>query len=101
MISDVFSAYAPLEVAKANCWSHLLRAAHDYAQDQDAERERMRFQRTLHALFREMGMALEPVQADPTGRERVYAELRTKLWRFATAHGRSWQCQQLAERITK
>jgi hypothetical protein len=55
----------------------------------------------LHELFVEMGVALEQVQADPTGRKRVYDEMRTKLWRFATEHWRSWQCQQLAERIKK
>jgi hypothetical protein len=27
--------------------------------------------------------------------------MRTKLWRFATEHYRTWQCQQLAERIKK
>jgi hypothetical protein len=101
VISDFFSAYSPLDVEKAKCWSHLLRASHDYAKGQDVESERMRFHRTLHALFLEMGVALEQVQADPTGRKRVYDEMRTKLWRFATEHWRSWQCQQLAERITK
>ena len=101
VISDFFSAYSPLDVEKAKCWSHLLRDSHDYAKGQDAESERTRFHRTLHALYLEMGMALEQVQADPSGRARVYEEMRTKLWRFATEHWRSWQCQQLAERIKK
>jgi len=101
VISDFFSAYSPLEVEKAKCWSHLLRASHDYAKGQDADSERTHFHRTLHALFLEMGLALEQVQADPAGHQRVYDELRTKLWRFATAHWRTWQCQQLAERIKK
>ncbi len=101
VISDFFSAYSPLDVEKAKCWSHLLRDSHDYAKGQDAESERMRFHRTLHALFLEMGVALEQVQADPTGRERVYDEMRAKLWRFATEHWRTWQSQQLAERIKK
>ena len=101
VISDFFSAYSPLDVEKAKCWSHLLRDSHDYAKGQDAASERMRFHRTLHALFVEMGVALEQVQADPTGRERVYDEMREKLWRFATEHWRSWQSQQLAERIKK
>jgi transposase len=99
VISDFFSAYSPLDVEKAKCWSHLLRDSHDYAKGQDADSERSHFHRTLHALFLEMGLALEQVQADPAGRERVYDEMRTKLWRFATAHWRSWHCQQLAERI--
>jgi transposase len=101
VISDFFSAYSPLDVEKAKCWAHLLRDSHDYAKGQDAASERMRFHRTLHALFLEMGLALEQVQADPAGRERVYDAMRTKLWRFATEHWRSWQCQQLAERIKK
>jgi transposase len=101
VISDFFSAYSPLDVEKAKCWAHLLRDSHDYAKGQDAESERTRFHRSLHALFLEMGVALEQVQADPYGRERVYDEMRTKLWRFASEHWRTWQCQQLAERITK
>ena len=99
VISDFFSAYSPLDVEKAKCWAHLLRDSHDYAKGQDGDSERTRFHRSLHALFLEMGVALEQVQADPTGRRRVYDEMRTKLWRFATEHWRSWQCQQLAARI--
>ena len=101
VISDFFSAYAPLDVAKAQCWAHLLRDSYDYAKGQDADSERLHFHRTLHTLFLEMGIALDQVQADPTGRERVYDEMRTKLWRFASEHWCTWQCQQLAERIKK
>jgi transposase len=101
VISDFFSAYSPLDVEKAKCWAHLLRDSHDYAKGQAADSERTRFHRTLHALFVEMGLALEQVQADVAGRARVYHEMRTKLWRFATEHWRSWQCQQLADRIKK
>jgi len=100
-ISDFFSAYSPLEVEKAKCWAHLLRDSHDYAKGQDAESERTRFHRRLHALFVEMGLALEQVQADGAGRRRVYDEMREKLWRFASEHWRTWQCQQLADRIKK
>jgi transposase len=101
VVSDFFSAYSPLDVEKAKCWAHLLRDSHDYAKWQDAESERMRFHRTLHALFLDMGLALEQVQADGAGRARVQAEMRERLWRFATEHYRTWQCQQLAERIKK
>jgi transposase len=101
VISDFFSAYSPLEVEKAKCWSHLLRDSHEYAKGQDAESERTHFHRTLHALFVEMGLALEQVQVDPAGREQVYDEMREKLGRFASQHYRTWQCQQLAARITK
>jgi transposase len=100
-ISDFFSAYSPLEVEKAKCWAHLLRDSYDYAKGQDSDSERMRFHRRLHELFVEMGLALEQVQADPAGRQRVCDEMRTKLWQFATEHWRTWQCQQLAERIKK
>jgi transposase len=101
VISDFFSAYSPLDVEKAKCWAHLLRNSYDYAKGQDTESERSRFHRTLHTLVLEMGLALDQVQADEAGRERVYDEMRTKLWRFASEHWRSWQSQQLAERIKK
>src|SRR5215207_6999624 len=100
-ISDFFSAYSPLEVEKAKCWSHLLRDSHDNAKGQEADSERVRFHRTLHGLFMEMGLALEQAQADETGRRQVYDSMREKLWQFATEHWQTWQCQQLAERITK
>jgi hypothetical protein len=100
-ISDFFSAYSPLEVEKAKCWSHLLRASHDNTKGQGAESEQEHFHRTLHGLFMEMGLALEQVQADETARLRLHDEMREKLWQFATQHWRTWQCQQLAERIKK
>jgi transposase len=101
VISDFFSAYSPLEVEKAKCWAHLLRDSHDNAKGQESDSERTRFHRTLHALFVEMGLALEQVQADEAGRMQVYDAMRTKLWQFATEHWRTWQCQQLAARIQK
>ena len=101
VISDFFSAYAPLSVEKAKCWAHLLRDSHDYAKGQDADSERTRFHRTLHGLFVEMGLALEQVQAEEASRQQVYSEMREKLWCFATEQWRTWQCQQLAERIKK
>lgn len=101
VISDFFSAYSPLDVDKAKCWAHLLRDSHDNAKGQDAQSERTGFHEALHALYLEMGLALEQIQADPTGRQAVYDEMRTKLWRFACQRWCSWQCQQLAERIKK
>jgi transposase len=101
VISDFFSAYSPLDVEKAKCWAHLLRDSFEYAKRQEPESERWRFHQRLHALYLEMGLALEQVAADPAGRERVYDEMREKLWRFASERWRSWQCQQLAERIKK
>lgn len=98
-ISDFFSAYSPLEVEKAKCWAHLLRDSHDFAKGEDVESERTRFHRSLHALFVEMGLALEQVQADEARGMQVYDTMRTKLWQFATEHWQTWQCQQLAKRI--
>jgi transposase len=100
-ISDFFSAYSPLDVEKAKCWAHLLRDSHDNAKGQEADSERTRFHRSLHGLFVEMGLALEQVQADESGRRQVYDTMREKLWQFATEHWRTWQCQQLATRIKK
>lgn len=100
-ISDFFSAYSPLEVEKAKCWAHLLRDSHEAAKGQAVDSERMRFHRTLHALFVEMGLALEQVQADAAGRTQVYDAMREKLRQFASEHWRTWQCQQLAQRIKK
>ena len=101
VISDFFSAYSPLEVEKAKCWSHLLSESHTHAKGCDKEDERARFHQRLHALFLEMGLAIEQVEADPTERERIADELRDKLWRFASEDWRSWQCVQLAKRIIK
>lgn len=101
VISDFFSAYSPLEVEKAKCWAHLLRDSHENAKGQAQDSQRSRFHHDLHALYLEMGLALEQVQADPKGRERVYDEMREKLWRFASGRWRDWKCQQLAERIKK
>jgi hypothetical protein len=101
VISDFFSAYSPLDVEKAKCWAHLLRDSHDNAKGQEGDSERAGFHRELHTLYLEMGLALEQVQADGAGRERVYDEMRTKLWRFAAGRWRDWKCQQLADRIRK
>jgi hypothetical protein len=101
VISDFFSAYSPLDVEKAKCWSHMLRDSHDAAKQQAADDEPTRFHTDLHALFLEMGLALEQVAADPVTRERVADELRTQLWRLACQPWRTWPCQQLAARIKK
>lgn len=101
VISDFFSAYSPLEVEKAKCWSHLLRDSHDLAKGPHPPDEHVRFHTALHALFVEMGLALEQLAADPTTRERVADELRTRLWRFACQPWRLDGCRQLAERIKK
>jgi hypothetical protein len=101
VVSDFFSAYSPLDVEKAKCWAHLLRDSFEQAKGQAADSERARFHHQLHTLYLEMGLALEQVEADPAGRERVYDEMRTKLWRLAVGGWRDWKCQQLADRIRK
>jgi transposase len=101
VISDFFSAYSPLDVEKAKCWSHLLRDSHDLAKGSHPPDEHVRFHTDLHALFLDMGLALEQVAADPTTRERVADDLRTRLWRFACQPWRRDPCRQLAERIKK
>jgi transposase len=101
VISDFFSAYSPLDVEKAKCWSHLLGDSHAAAKGQDAGDERVRFHTDLHALFLEMGLALEQVAADPTMREPVADDLCARLWQFACQPWRRDSCRQLAERIKK
>jgi transposase len=101
VISDFFSAYSPLDVEKAKCWSHLLRDSHDLAKGPRPPDEHVRFHTELHALFLDMGLALEQVASDPTTRERVADDMRTRLWRCACQPWRSDGCRQLAERIKK
>lgn len=97
--SDFFSAYSPLEVEKAKCWSHLLRASHDLTKGPAPPAECVQFHTQLHQLFLEMGLALQEVTADEAGRTRVYQELRTKLESFAQQPWRDADCQRLAKRI--
>lgn len=100
-ISDFFSAYSPLDVEKAKCWSHLLRDSHEMAKGQPPDTERGQFHHQLHGLFLEMGLALEEVVADESGRESVRDEMRSRLAAFATHRWRDWECRRLAERIRK
>lgn len=102
VISDFFSAYGPLDYHKAKCWAHLLRDSHALTKGQPPpEGERVRFHHDLHALFLEMGLALEQAAMDEAARQQLYQQMRTKL--FALAH-QAWQdpdCQRLARRIDK
>lgn len=100
-ITDFFSAYSPLDIEKAKCWSHLLRASHDLAKGKPPDLERGQFHRRLHGLFLEMGLALEEVAADEGGRSRVHHEMRRRLAAFAAERWRDWECRRLAERIRK
>lgn len=100
-ISDFFSAYSPLDLEKAKCWSHLLRDSHEMAKGKPPDSERAQFHQRLHGLFLEMGLAVEEVAADPNGRARVHIEMRTRLAAFAAERWKDWECQRLAARITK
>lgn len=102
VISDFFSAYSPLEVEKAKCWAHLLGDSHDLAKGKPPpDSERVHFHEQLHQLFLEMGLALEEVAADESGREQVYQEMREKLYAFAQEPWNDPDCQRLARRILK
>ena len=100
-ISDFFSAYSPLDVEKAKCWSHLLRDSHDLAKGKPPDSERGQFHQRLHGLFLEMGLALEEVAADEAGRTRIRDEMRTRLAAFASERWKDWDCRRVADRITK
>ena len=100
-ISDFFSAYSPLDVEKAKCWSHLLRDSHEMAKGKPPDSERGQFHRRLYGLFLEMGLALEEVVADEARRVRVRDEMHSRLAGFATERWRDWECRRLAERIKK
>jgi len=97
--SDFYSAYSPLDYAKAKCWSHLLRASHDLTKGPAPPAERVQFHTQLHQLFLEMGLALQEVAADAAGRARVYQEMHTKLETFAQQPWGDADCQRLAKRI--
>lgn len=100
-VSDFFSAYSPLEVEKAKCWAHLLRASHELAAGKPPDSEYAHFHQELHSLFLEMGLALEAVSADPGGREQLTTEMRERLLAFATGEWRMYSCRQLAARIQR
>ena len=101
IVTDFFSAYSPLDVDKAKCWAHLLRDSHDAARGQPPHHERTRFHAELHALYLDMGLALEQVADDPTERDAVADAMHARLWRFAAQRWEDDRCQQLAARITK
>lgn len=101
VISDFFSAYSPLDVEKAKCWSHLLRDSHELAKGKPPDSERSQFHQRLHGLFVEMGLALEEVASDAAGRERVQEEMRRRLAAFAAERWKDWECRRLTERIRK
>lgn len=99
IISDFFSAYAPLEVSQAKWWAHLWRDSHDLAKGRPPDSEQARFHRELPQLFLEMGLALETIPLDPSQGPDVARDLRAHLLAF-TFHG--WQAGDvltLAQRL--
>lgn len=100
VISDFFSAYAPLDTQKAKCWAHLLRDSHALTKGQPHE-ERLQFHQQLHNLFIEMGLALEQAAADENQREQVYQQMRAKLLALAQHDWQDPDCLRLAKRIFK
>jgi transposase len=102
IISDLYSAYSPLDMKKAKCWTYLLRDSHDLTKGQPPpDSERLRFHRKLHDLFIETGLALEEAAADEVQREQIYQEMRSRLHDFAAAPSKEADCQRLADRIIK
>jgi hypothetical protein len=102
VISDFFSAYSPLEVEKAKCWTHLLRDSHALTKGQPPpQAERVQFHQHLHHLFLDMGLALEQALADETGREQLYQDMHDQLLAFAQRDWTDPDCQRLAARIIK
>ncbi len=102
IISDFYSAYAPLDYEKGKCWAHLLRDAHDLLTGQPLPAaERVTFKEQLHQLFLEMGLALEQAALDMTARQARYQEMQTRLQAFAEQAWTDPDCHRLARRILK
>lgn len=102
VISDFFSAYAPLEMEKAKCWAHLLRDSHDLTKGKPPpDGERVEFHTTLHQLFLDMSLARQACEGGTALPETTYQELRQKLYDFAATAWNDGDCQRLAKRILK
>lgn len=102
VISDFYSAYSPLEYQKAKCWAHLLRDAHGLVEGKPPpDPERLKFKEELHALFLEMGLALEQVALQEDAREALSQEMRERLRTFASHPWSDADCLRLANRILK
>ena len=104
IISDFFSAYAPLDVNKANCWAHLLKDSHDLTKGRpppDPSSERVLFHQELHQLYLAMGLALLEVEVDETTREQLHTDMRNQLQTFARKNWQDADCLRLAKRIDK
>lgn len=102
VISDFYSAYSPLDYAKAKCWAHLLRDGHALIEGKPPPApERQQFQRELQQLYLEMGLALETAATDPAACQTLYQEMQQRLQDFAQQTWTDAACQRLARRILK
>jgi transposase len=104
IVSDFYSAYSPLAVAKAKCWAHLLRESHQLMLGKPpppSDSDRVQFHQQLHQLYLDMGLALLEAEVDPSQRPRVHAEMRQSLLELAQQPWPDKDCQRLAKRILK
>lgn len=102
IVSDFYSAYAPLDYEKGKCWAHLLRDSHALiAGHSPPDPERAEFHQHLHQLFLEMGLELEAAAADPSARQTLYHTMQQRLDDFAQRPWTDSDCQRLARRIRK
>jgi FtsZ-binding cell division protein ZapB len=103
LISDFYSAYSPLDYQKGKCWAHLLRDARELLEGKPPpDSERVTFEKELHQLFLDMGLALEQAtldEEDEEAREAVSQEMRSQLQAFAQQKWEDADCQRLADRI--
>jgi len=104
IVSDFYSAYSPLEVAKAKCWAHLLRESHQLTTGKPppaSDSERVLFHQQLHQLYLDMGLALLEVELDELQRSPIHFQMRQSLLEFAQQQWHDKDCQRLAKRILK
>lgn len=104
IVSDFYSSYSPLEVAKAKCWAHLLRDSRELTKGKpppEPDGERVRFHRNLHELYLAMGLALLEVEADESRRKELQPHMRRRLEEFAQQTWTDEDCIRLAKRILK
>ncbi len=104
IVSDFYSAYSPLDVAKAKCWAHLLRESHKLTLGKpppSSDSERNQFHQQLHQLYLDMGLALLETEVVQSQRAQVQAEMRQSLLDFAEKPWQDKNCARIANRIVK
>ena len=104
IVTDFYSAYSPLDVAKAKCWAHLLRESHSLVLGKPppaSNSDRVQFHQQLHQLYLDMGLALLEAEADSSQRTRIHSAMRQSLLDFAQKPWPDKDCQRIAKRIVK